>query len=53
MVEHSNISEHLQRIKILFIKKLSADCSHGMLAIIWCRMFVFQFAVQKYKGQDI
>jgi len=34
------------------MKKLSADCIQGMFAIIHC-VIVFQFAVQKYKGQDI
>jgi len=35
------------------MKKVSAVCIQGILAIIWCRIFVFQFAVQKYKGPDI
>jgi len=33
------------------MKKLSADSSRVILVIIWS--FVFQFAVQKYKGPDI
>ena len=30
-------------------KKLSADWSQGLIAIIWCRSFVLKFAIQKYK----
>ena len=34
-----NIWEQLQQIKILLQKKLRADLSQEMLAIIWCRIF--------------
>jgi len=36
-------------IKILFGKKLRADWSQGMLAIIRCRIFCLQFLIQKFK----
>ena len=32
-----------------FRKELRADPSQGMPAVIQCKYFVFQFAVQKYK----
>ena len=35
--------------QIPFMKKLSADWNQGMLVIILCRIFVFQFAIQKHK----
>ena len=37
------------KIKISFVKKLRACGSRGMIAVIWCRSFVFQFAIQKCK----
>jgi hypothetical protein len=37
------------KIKISFVKKLRACESRGMLAVIRCRSFVFQFAIQKCK----
>jgi hypothetical protein len=45
----SNIWEQPKRIKILFVKKLRAGRSRGMLAITRCRNVVLQFAVQKYE----
>ena len=35
----SGVWEQAYQIKILFRKKLRADCSQAMLAIIRCRMF--------------
>jgi hypothetical protein len=35
---------------ILFRKKLRVDCSQEMLAIIRCRIFCLQVAIQKYKN---
>jgi hypothetical protein len=48
-VEQLKYLEHPEIIKILFRKKLRADLSPGLLAIIRCGIFVFQFAIQKYK----
>jgi len=36
---NSNNLEKPERIKILFTKKLGADSSQGMFAIIRCRIF--------------
>jgi len=36
-------------MKIIFRKKLRADSSQGMFAIIRCRIFCLQFATQKLK----
>ena len=55
---HNNLFERVEEfkylgttltIKIQFRKKLRADWIQGMLAIIWCRTFRFQFAIQKHK----
>jgi hypothetical protein len=46
-VEYSNIWERPTRIKILFRKKLRADCSQGMVAIIRCRIFYFPVCYPK------
>jgi len=35
------------------MKKLSAECSQGMLAIIRCGIFCLPVCCQKYKGQEI
>jgi hypothetical protein len=36
----SNVWEQQpEQIKLLFSKKLTADCSQAMLAVIWCRAF--------------
>ena len=48
-VEQFKYLKHPERIKILFRKKLRAGLSPGLLAIIRCRIFAFQFAIQKYK----
>ena len=47
--EESNIWEQPSRIKTLFRKKLGADGSQGMVAVIRCKSFVFNFAFQKFK----
>jgi len=36
---NSEIAEHYYKIKILLIKKLRADWTQGMLAIVRCRIF--------------
>jgi len=36
-------------IKILFRKKLRADLSQGMLAVIWCRIFCLSVSYNKIK----
>jgi hypothetical protein len=48
-VEEFKYFETTLKIKISFVKKLRACGSQGMLAIIWCRYFVFQFAIEKCK----
>jgi len=30
-------------------KEIKSKSKPGMFALIWCRIFVFQFAIQKYK----
>jgi hypothetical protein len=49
----SNIWEQPQHINILFRKKLTADRSQGMLAIIRCIIFCLKLAIKKFKGIHI
>jgi hypothetical protein len=41
--------ERVEQFKILFRKKLRADRSQEIFAIIRCRVFFFQFVIQKFK----
>jgi len=49
----SDIWKQIQRIKIQFTKKLSADWSHRILAVIRCSIFCLPFCCPGYKDEDI
>jgi len=49
MVDHFRYLGKTYCVKIPFVKKLRAEFSQGMRAIIRCRFFLFQFSIQNIK----
>jgi hypothetical protein len=52
-VEHLNYLGTNYRNTVVVMKKLTADWSQGCLLSFAAESFVFQFAIQKRKDEDI